>query len=313
VAFLGSLFMNLLLVLAVGMGLSGSLESDHRVQEKFFSHNAAARDKVAVISLEGVILDAEDGFVKRQIDRVRKDPDVKAVVLRINSPGGSISGSDYLYYHLNKLREDRELPIVVSMGGIAASGGYYAAMAVGRQQGDVLFAEPTTFTGSIGVVMPHYSLVELLEKVGVKDDTIASHPLKTMGSLTKPMTEEERKIFQGLLDAGFNRFKEVVRSGRERFARSPAALDRLATGQLFSAQQAKQNGLVDKIGFIEDAIDRAIELADLDKDNVKVVKYHPETSLRSLLLGGQAGSSIPLELKALLDITTPRAYYLCTW
>jgi len=311
-AFLGSLCLNLLLIPLVALGLAGSLESDRRVQEKFFSHNAAARDKVAVISLEGVILEAEDGFVKRQIDRVMKDSDVKAVVLRVDSPGGTISGSDYLYYHLNKLRQERDLPIVVSMGGIAASGGYYAAMAVGHGA-DLLFAEPTSFTGSIGVVIPHYNLVELLQKVGVQDDTIASHPLKTMGSYTKPMTDEERKIFQGLLESGFDRFKEVVRSGRSRFEKNPAALDRLATGQLYSAQQAKQNGLVDRIGFIEDAVDRAILLAGLDKENVKVVKYQPEVSLRSLLLGGEARSAPALDLKVLLQMTTPRAYYLCTW
>jgi len=127
------------------------------------------------------------------------------------------------------------------------------------------------------------------------------------------MTDEERKIFQELLESGFDRFKEVVRSGRSRFDQDPKALDRLATGQVFSAEQAKANGLVDQIGFIEDAVDRAISLAGLDKDNVKVVKYHPEASLRSLLLGGQARSAPALDLKTVLEMTTPRAYYLCTW
>jgi protease-4 len=312
VAFLGSLCLNLLLVPLVALGLAGSLESDHRVQEKFFSHNREAHDKVVILSIEGGIFNPEDGFVKQQIDQVIKDESVKGVVLRINSPGGTITGSDFLYHHLVQLRQERKVPMVVSMGGIAASGGYYAAMAVGHEP-DVLFAEPTTWTGSIGVVIPHYSLADLLGKVGVADDSIASHPLKTMGSFTKPMTDEERKIFQALIDDGFDRFKEVVRSGRSRFEKDPAALDRLATGQIFTAAQAKRSGLVDQIGFIEEAIDRAISLAGLDEENVKVVKYEAKPSLRSLLMGGQARSAPALDLKVLLEMTTPRAYYLCTW
>jgi protease-4 len=310
----GSLVLNFVLAPLAGLGL-GSLESDRRVQEKFFSHKEHAQDKVAIISIEGVILEAEDGFVKREIDHVMKDPNVKAVVLRIDSPGGSMSGSDYLYHHLVHLRDNhggQKLPIVVSMGGIAASGGYYAAMAVGHQS-DAIFAEPTTFTGSIGVIIPHYNVVGLMEKYGVADDSVASNPLKTMGSMTKPMTEEEKKIFQELIDQSFGRFKEVVREGRSRFQKDPAALDDLATGRIYSAEQAQTSGLVDKIGFIEDAVDRAISLAHLDEDNVKVVKYKRETGLAALFSGGDGRAASAPDLKTLLEMTTPRAYYLCTW
>jgi protease IV len=313
---LGSLGLNFLLAMAAGVGLAGSMESDHRVREKFVSHNAAAKDKVAIISIEGVILEAEDGFVKRQIDQVMKDKSVKAVVLRIDSPGGSMSGSDYLYHHLDQLRKehdkDHELPMVVSMGAIAASGGYYVAMAVGHEPG-VLFAEPTSFTGSIGVIIPHYNVAGLMEKYGVADDSVASNPLKTMGSMTKPMAPEEKAIFQALIDQSFGHFKDVVHSGRSRFEKDPAALDRLATGQIYTAEQAKDNGLVDEIGFIDKAVDKAISLAGLDKNNVKVVKYKPEVSLAAILLGSEARSAPALDPKSLLEMTTPRAYYLCTW
>ena len=123
------------------------------------------------------------------------------------------------------------------MGGIAASGGYYVSMAVGDTP-DTIFAEPTTWTGSIGVIIPHYNLADLMDDWGIKEDTIASHRLKTMGSLAKPMTEEERKIFQGLVDDSFGRFKEIIRDGRPKFRKDPAALDKLATGQVFTAEQA---------------------------------------------------------------------------
>jgi protease IV len=312
-AFAGSLLLNLVLGMVAGIGLIGP-ETDHRVQEKFFSHQHDARDKVAIISIEGIILETEDGFVKRQIDRAMEDDNVRAVVLRVNSPGGTISGSDYLYHHLRKLveNEKRKVPIVVSMGGIAASGGYYVSMAAGDGP-DLLFAEPTTFTGSIGVIIPHYNIGGLMDWAKVKEDSVTSGPLKEMGTMTRAMTPEERTLFQGLVDDGFGRFKDVVKSGRANYRKNPADLDGVATGQVFAADQALKKGLIDKIGFIEDAVDRAIVLANLDKNNVKVVKYKPEISLASLLMGSQARRASAIDVQGLLEMTTPRAFYLCTW
>jgi protease IV len=301
-----SLLVNLFLISRNGLD---SFEGDRRVQERYFSHNRFAQDKVAIISVEGTIIES-DGFVKRQIDRAKKDENVKAIVLRVDSPGGTVSGSDFILHHLRQLTKDREIPIVVSMGGLAASGGYYVSMAVGDTPASI-FAEPATWTGSIGVKIPHYDLSDLLKEWGIKEDTIASHRLKTMGSLAKPMTDEEHKIFQGLVDESFSRFKAIIRDGRPRFANNPAELDKLATGQIYTSQQAVSSGLVDKIGFVEDAIDRAIELAKLDKDEVRVVKYKPETGLMSILMGGESGEG-RIELNALAELTSPRAYYLYT-
>ena len=308
-ALLGSVALNFLLVLIVGLSAA---EGERRIQEKHLSHNRAAADKVAVIAVEGVIMQGEDGFVKRQIDRVGEDENVKAVVLRVDSPGGGVNASDYIYHHLRKMLEKRKIPMVVSMGGLAASGGYYVSMAVGHSP-DVVFAEPTCFTGSIGVIIPHYNLGGLLDKLGVAEDSVASGPLKEMGTFTRKMTVEERLLFQGLVDDSFSRFKEIVRSGRLKFQKDPAALNKLATGQVFAADRAKENGLIDKIGFLEDAVNRAIALAELDKDKVNVVHYKPEVSLASLLMGGQSQGRVGVDLQALLELSTPRAYYLCTW
>jgi protease-4 len=304
--FLGSLFMNLMLA-----GMAINMMGEGRVLEKFVSHDPYGKDKVAILPIEGVILESEDGFVKRAIDTAMQDKNVKAIVLRVDSPGGSVTGSDYIYHHLRKLVKERNIPIVVSMGGIAASGGYYVSMAVG-DEANTIFAEPTGYTGSIGVIIPHYDISGLLKKYDIADDSVPSHPLKEMGSLTKAMTPEERKIFQKLVDENFARFKDIVKEGRPKFSKDPAALDKLATGQVYTAEQAAKNGLVDKLGFIEDAVDRAIELARLDKDKVKVVRYKSEPSLSSLLLGGESRSA-GLDLKSLLDMTTPRAYYLAAW
>ena len=135
--------------------------------------------------------------------------------------------------------EKRKIPMVVSMGGIAASGGYYISMAVGHSP-DVIFAEPTAFTGSIGVIIPHYNLGGLFDKLGVAEDSVASGPLKEMGTFSRPMTEQERLLFQGLVDDSFTRFKEIVRSGRLKFQKDPAALNKLATGQVFAAERARR-------------------------------------------------------------------------
>jgi protease-4 len=312
--FIGSVLLNFLFLSLLGMALFGAMDEDGRVQERFFSHQYHATDKVAILSIEGVIVSGE-GFFKQQVEHAMKDAKdgrLKALVVRVNSPGGTMSGSDYIYHHLCKLAKETNIPIVVSMGGIAASGGYYASMAVGDTP-DAIFAEPTAWTGSIGVVIPHYNFAGLMKELGVAEDSIASHPLKEMGSYFRPMTEEERKIFQGLVSDAFARFKSVIQNGRPKFKQDPAALDKLATGQVFTADQAMENGLIDKIGFIDDAVDRAIALAHLDKENVKVVKYKPEPSLANLFLGVQSDVRTRFDLAALLDLTTPRAYYLCTW
>jgi protease-4 len=302
-AALGGLAAVLLVSFSFG---SLSLATDDGLEEKYHSLDKSGGDKVAIITIEGTILDGE-GYVKKQIDRVRKDNKVKAVVVRVDSPGGTVTGSDFILHHLNELRRDRELPMVVSMGGLAASGGYYVSMCVGDNP-DTIFAEPTTWTGSIGVIIPHYNVAGLMERYDIEADSIASHRLKGMGSITKKMTEEERAIFQQLVDEAFTRFKEIIKSGRPEYRDDPAALDAIATGQVFTTNQALANGLVDKEGFIEAAIDRAIELAGLDKEDTKAVKYKEPLSLGDLFLGVQSRQKT--DLARLLDFASPRAWFL---
>lgn len=298
----------LLLLLAVLVVITWNTESS--LSEEYHSLSRSGKQKIAIIRLEGPILDGE-GFVKKQIDRVREDPAVKAVVLRVNSPGGSVTAADFIYHHLRKLCAERKLPLVVSMGGMAASGGYYVSMAVGDTQ-DTLFAEPTTWCGSIGVIIPHYNVAELAAELGVEEDSIKSHPLKAMGNPFKRLSDEEKQILQGLVDDAFERFKQVVADGRPRLAGEPGAIDRLATGQVYTTRQALKAGLVDREGFIEDAIDRAVELAGLDKANTRVVRYRGRPTLMDLLLELRAPAA-PTGVELLFDLTTPRAYYLCTW
>ncbi len=211
----------LLLIIAILFALSYKGAYDRYVQrnpkleEKYVSHSETAQQKVAIITIEGPIMHS-DGFAKWQIDQVADDPDVKAVVVRVDSPGGTVTGSDYLYHHLRKLREDRSLPMVVSMGGMAASGGYYISMAVGNNP-DTIFAERTTWTGSIGVIIPHFTIADLLESWKIKDDSITSGPYKDLGSPTrKLLARDGRGRAQNPANNGRSNIRHVQRSGDRR-------------------------------------------------------------------------------------------------
>src|SRR5262249_32920653 len=266
------LFGALVIAVMVIIGLYNSYHSyfspSDMPQEKYHSLAPFATKKIAIVEVSGAIMEGEDSFAAKQIQRVKEDPDVVAVVVRINSPGGTVTGSDYIYHHLRELKERRKLPLVVSMGSVCASGGYYVAMAVGSQP-NTIFAEPTTWTGSIGVIIPHFDVFGGPTKLGISENSIAPAPLTKMGSPPRPMCPEEKKILQTLVDDSFKDFKAIVVSGRPKFKDNAAALDAVTTGQIFTAKQAQNKGLVDSIGFIDAAIARATELAGQNAESVR--------------------------------------------
>ncbi len=281
-------------------------DTSYDVSERYFSGAEFGADKVAVIHVSGVIADG-NGFAWRQVQRVLEDDAVKAVVVRINSPGGTITGSDFILHHLKRLRSEKNIPVVVSMGAIAASGGYYAAMAVGDKP-DTIFAEPTTTTGSIGVVIPHYDVSQLMDEWGIKDDSIATHPRKLMLSMTRPLNEDERQLAQSYVEESLERFKQVIFEGRPKFKELGAIEhdgENLATGEVFSADKALEYGLVDQIGFVEDAIKRALELAALSPADTRVVEFQRVSGL--LDFGGIADARIQHDA---WQWNSPRGYYL---
>lgn len=315
---------SLLVALASVGAASQYFQRDAGVIEKYHSLSRMAGSKVAIVDVAGAIMGGS-GFARAQLDRIADDMSVKAIVLRVDSPGGTVSGSDELHYRLASLAEERTLPVVVSMGGIAASGGYYVAMANGGRD-DVIFAEPATLTGSIGVIIPHFDLSKLLKKFDIEDDSISSGPLKEMLSPTKDRTpelaERERKVLQSLVDEMFARFKQIVKQGRPKL--DDEKLASVATGQIFTAQQAVDAGLVDRIGFLEDAVKRAVELAGLTDETARVVRYSKPRGLLKDVLNGDfsAGSQSASggqewlgggPLAAFAEWTTPRAWYLCSW
>ena len=309
VALFFCVFVGMIMISSMIVAVTGSMEQfgqqENTLSEKHVRGEKTAKPKIAIITVNGMIAGSEDGFVARQIRQVAKDTDVAAVVLRVESPGGTMSGSDYYHHLLKGMKEEREFPVIVSMGAIAASGGYYIAVA-----GDEIYAEPSTITGSIGVIVSLYNAAELMEKVGVEPTPITSGPLKTMGSFSKKLTDEERLVWQRLVDDNFNRFKQVIREGRKAFAEDPEKLDQLATGQVFAATEAKANQLVDEIGYLDDAIDKAMSQAGLNENNSKVIRYRPKKTFTEILLESRATEKT-LCVETLVDMTTPKIYMLC--
>lgn len=215
-----------------------------------------SRGAVGVIRIEGVITDEEAGWtgaagsLRRTLEKLRearRDSAVAAVVIRINSPGGSAAAAQEIAKEVQRLRESGKT-VVVSMGDVAASAAYWIA-----SQGDVIVANPATVTGSIGVIMQWQSLEELLEKLGVQSETVKSGPFKDMGSPLRPATPEERKILQGIVNDTYEQFLADVAQGREGRL-SPQRARELADGRIFTGRQALEEGLVDSLGNFYDAV-----------------------------------------------------------
>jgi protease IV len=210
-------------------------------------------DRVAVITIEGVITDARE--VIEQLARYRDLASVKAVVLRVNSPGGAVAPSQEIYQEILKFRRESRKPVVASLGSVAASGGYYIAAAADR-----IMANPGSITGSIGVLLQFPNLGGLLQKVGIKTTVIKAGENKDLGSVTRDLTEAERRILQEVLDDVHGQFIEAVAAGR-RLDR--ARVEPLADGRIFSGRQAMALGLVDELGDLPDAIERAAKLVGI--------------------------------------------------
>ena len=210
-------------------------------------------DRIAVVAVEGTITDARD--IIAQLHRYRDQPNVKALVLRIDSPGGAVAPSQEIYTEVLKLRRETGKLVVASLGSVAASGGYYVAAATDR-----IVANPGTITGSIGVIMQIPNFGGLLEKVGIRATIIKAGQYKDLASITRDLTEPERQILQGVMDDVHSQFIEAVATGRRM---DRAKVEPLADGRIFSGRQALGLGLVDELGDLADAVDRAAHLVGI--------------------------------------------------
>ncbi|MCX7804525.1 MAG: signal peptide peptidase SppA [Planctomycetota bacterium] len=285
-------------------------------------------DKIVLIEARGAIFDEPPGLfggsvresfaerLVRQLRQAARDESVRAVVLRVDSPGGGVTASDQIWREIRKLKDARGgVRVVVHMGDLCASGGYYISAPA-----DAIIASPTTTTGSIGVIATHLDLSELLErKLGIREQTIKSGRLKDMFSVSRPMTEEERRIVQELIDSMYERFVRIVAEGRKGRKGIPedmdgaiAAIRKIADGRVYTAEQAEKLGLVDGIGYLDDAIAEARKLAGLEE--ATVVRYGERKGLLAILTGEAelrmgTGPIINLNADALARRMAPRLEY----
>ena len=265
---------------------------------------------VAVIDIDGEIASGSSGTIGVSslavsgdiiplVKRAASDSEVKAILLRINSPGGSVVASDEIYHALKGCGK----PIVVSMGELAASGGYYISMA-----GQYLVANPNTLTGSIGVISEFPEASQLMKNLGVTVAVIKSGSVKDLGSLYRPMTDEEKALWQKVIDETYESFVQIVAAGRHMPVEKVRAL---ADGRVFTGRQALALGLVDALGYEEDAIVKAAALGGI-KGTPRVFRLAPPSlSLLSALLSGRFNQSI-LPDNFLSDLLAPKLEYRWT-
>jgi protease-4 len=262
-----------------------------------------ASDRIGVISFSGTISPPFTERWLRLLRRAEEDDSVRGVVLAIDSPGGFVADSHQLYRRIRKLSEKK--PVYVSMKRIAASGGYYIAVAGGVR--GRIFAEPTTWTGSIGVIVSRYDAAELAERMGVKVEPLVTGPLKDSLNPFRRMTERETAVWDAILKDSLDRFVSVIDEGRSGL--DEAGVRALATGQIYTAQQALEVGLVDEIGYEEDAVGALAKTLGLAE--WEVFEYRSTPGLVDSLLGVNVRERTLSEL--MMDISVPHAMYLSSW
>ena len=270
VGALAGVFFLLSLFLASILGLNGKI---------------AKSDKIAIINIESIITQSSNTV--RQIKKYADDKSIKAIVLRIDSPGGGVAPSQEIYSEILNVRKNSNKIVVTSMGNLAASGGYYIACASNK-----IVANPGTLTGSIGVIMTFSNIEELMKKIGLKTEIIKSGEFKDIGSPMREFTEKEKKLLQGVIDDVYDQFVNAVSVGRSIAVQK---VKELSDGRIFTGRQAFEIGLVDKLGSLEEAIKLAAELVGIE-GKPKIVSEKKEKNLLFKLLENKVLSYLPKQL-----------------
>lgn len=274
-------------------------------------------DTIAVLSVDGTIQDTGDSgslfseagynhsFFMQQLEQVRNDDNIQGVLLYVNSPGGGVMESAQIRDKILQIQKERNIPFYVSMGSMAASGGYYISAPA-----DKIFASKETLTGSLGVIMQGYDYSELMKKLGVSDNTIKSGEYKDIMSGTRPMTEDEKKIMQSMIDDSYNEFVKVVAQGR---GMTVEQVRKIADGRIYDGRQAKENGLIDEFGYQEDALEALKKEQGLA--GATVIQYDAPGDFSSLFsVAAQKISGQNADISQLIKLTgtlkAPRMMYL---
>lgn len=257
---------------------------------------ALSKQRLGLVEVKGMITDASETI--RQISKFRKDHGIKGVVLRIDSPGGAVAPSQEIYTEVLKLKSQKK--VFASMGSVAASGGYYIASAA-----DQIIANPGTLTGSIGVIMTFANVEQLMSKIGLRPETMKSGKFKDTGSPTRPMTPEERKLLQSVVDNVYSQFVDAVAKGRKM---EYDKVKELADGRIYTGKQAFDLKLVDRLGSLEDTISLLGKAVGIEGEP-KVVQEKPSRGFLDLLMEG----SLPERVMGSIAPQFPLLQYLWTF
>ena len=279
-------------------------------------------NRILILDIDGIITEMGQGHffyseepttfeVRQKLDRALRDDSIKAVVLRINSPGGGANASDIVYQEIVSYKEQSRVPIVAMMMGVAASGGYYAACAADR-----IYAHPNTVTGSIGVISFGLGFDGLFEKIGMESRVVSSGPLKDMGNPFDKWTDEEKKATQKIIDGMFDRFVKVVADSR---SMKPERVREISDGRVMLSREAEELGLIDDIGYFGDALDEAMSLAQIRDAEVILYTKSSKQDRNLYADAGVQGDVVPnmggltlnnLSAEALLELARPQVMYL---
>ncbi len=277
---------NLILTVSLIIWISGCATHFHldfmgkETLQEVILIKSPAKEKILILDVSGIISTSlNQGLFSRESDILSKvyyrlekaseDKTVKAVILRLDTPGGEVTASDIIYHEVLKFKEKTDIPVVGLMMGVAASGGYYIASAC-----DFIIAHPSTITGSIGVISIFPNLEELFSKIGVRVNIIKSGEMKDSGSAFRDMTEEEKKVFQAVVDELYLKFLAVVHQKRKS-SLSLDELKKIADGRIYTASQAHELQLIDEIGYFDTALKKALSLSSLKEANVVAYTYYP--------------------------------------
>jgi len=269
------------------------------------------KDKILLMDISGVISSKEKGGmlpfqkeasivsrVREELKKATKDKRIKGLIIKINSPGGTVTASDIIYREINKFKEEKGMPVIACIMELAASGGYYVAVSA-----DTIIAHPTSITGSIGAIVLKFNAKGLMGKIGIEDETITAGDKKDFLSPLRSMTKEEREIMQNILNDLHARFMNIVAKGRKELSMEQVRV--LADGRVFTAEQAVQDKLIDEIGYMDDAIELVKKRAGIDE--AKVIVYHRPYSYKNNIYSRMMNSDfkninlVNLDLGSLLD------------
>jgi protease-4 len=301
-----------------GAGLGHHEDDDpYKMRETLIDGEKTQEKKIAVITIEGMIMETMGAggtvnHVYHSLKAIEKDKNVVGVLLAVDTPGGGVTASDRIYHDIKEFKERTRLPVHAMFYDVAASGGYYVAMAADR-----ITAHPTTITGSIGVISKFYNVSGAMDKLGLSVNVIKSlnskgkASFKDIGSPYRPMSPEERALIQGLITEMWNRFTSVVIAGREGKMK-PQRVKDLADGRVFTGAQALKEGLVDAVGYKEDAYKALREAAK--QPDAKIVSFDKEPGLREMLgfSSAMAGSE-SMTSRAARQLLSDQASFLYLW